>query len=1283
MSPSPPHTAFVHAMVDRFTTGPSIDVAQAWAEISSTARENAAAPAETAGPPPPLPLETVLQVVNAVRELHHPEPHVEWYGATSDTAAAPPPFLRPRSELESARRLVALIRHVRRTQPSMDPAWALALDAEEATLRAQLVSEGTSPLRVQAAMWLTRNVDKHARRSPDSVLTPWASARAARVWMQVVRSERFADERSTREVVRCLTGSSDARLGLRHPQAAEVHGLHLRAARTLSELRARCRPRDRTVVEDAVEALRPVLLRTVAKLPATRLLDRIGLAALLALSARHRRTRLRHAWEALALTVRLGASHDIDLETLEALIRYGGRPPCEVVAWLRQAIGAPSQARVVLSKHMQSVLLWVLVPMCRQLAGRLPEVWRGLGRLPTLPKAAEEPWREWDLDLARADVERRDGLERVVSLLQLGRMLGQEGRPADTIRVCDDAQAALEALRGQLDLRVFALAAWRILHDRGMHHRFERATDRARADLEGAAAVALDGGLYQEAAQAISGLASIWGQAGRSDLQRDARGLARELAGLAVAGGRASAVWTWTGHPPPSPHVPRSLASINLQAKVLKDRCATWRGMVKSPGKGGIAQATAWLADRAAGLSSLVDWTARVGSPSAEHAADLAGRTARRALRTLDGPRGVDRPEVIFPVIQALAETAGRLAVPRQQDQVARLHEEVRRRTQALVGAGPPVPDMRQLTYWCDEAFHDGGPPVQRAEVLISVAAVALQEYRRHSGRVRGARRRMGLARSWYGVAHEAAERLQGLADDHDGQPWWMGSGVETSVVETLCLARPPRALHPSDHAVAVADLRALQLELRIQARRRRGDDAMARRDNRLIDAGVVGATRDLEWVEPERVQRWLDFAKAIDLAVECVDPTDDPDDAPSDPAAGAGLGTLPPEPREIFPRSVQSTDESVPPPDHVPGSVILELFTAPTVGYPPPWDVLCVATVVEQREDGSFRRAEHQVFATHRRGGAAHVGKACRTIRDDLIACQLAAIEQVWEERSADAQSGLGQLGARVFSAELVAWLQARSDQVAHVYLCPHGPLHHVPLHLAELPGLGPLVEWRPCSMVPKGHLLGHLLRTPPHDPFAGAPLRVAVDTTEGGGQSSLELGPADAWHHLVGIDPPLVEPVCGRSSEAVLGELASAGGGGFLCHGLVDLRRDHVWRSRLLLPHGARVTIRDLERTPHPLEGAEFVLMACNAAALRHDPSDANAGITQALLRRRVRTVLAPQVPIRVDLARDTIEAYCSARRAGSRPAVAFRETLEQLHGVKGYTWGHLASLALYGVG
>jgi hypothetical protein len=307
--------------------------------------------------------------------------------------------------------------------------------------------------------------------------------------------------------------------------------------------------------------------------------------------------------------------------------------------------------------------------------------------------------------------------------------------------------------------------------------------------------------------------------------------------------------------------------------------------------------------------------------------------------------------------------------------------------------------------------------------------------------------------------------------------------------------------------------------------------------------------------------------------------------------------------------------------------AVLLNFFLAPNITRGPTWDAMCVASRVEMTDQRTAVRPE-RVF-TMGSSPQSWNRKLPGWLRN--IAHFLQRPDAIKDSQRIAQTGGLAALvGSTLFTKDLVTWLI--DSNAEHVYLSPHELLSQVPLHAL------PVHDGR--FFTDLGFSVSYAIGTSWLEPSAPAaadrnePPLLVVDT------SAPELAGLQERIQTFGSLARF------EDVDALFAEIRRQGRAVLLCHGLYDDEQLGAWRSRLLLPDGARVTVRALRmmRRQKTLADCELVILACQAGAVRHLHS--NSGLAGAFLESGARSVIAPMRPIEASKAVEFLEVYLQNR-------------------------------------
>lgn len=556
-------------------------------------------------------------------------------------------------------------------------------------------------------------------------------------------------------------------------------------------------------------------------------------------------------------------------------------------------------------------------------------------------------------------------------------------------------------------------------------------------------------------------------------------------------------------------------------------------------------------------------------------------------------------------------------------------------------------------------------------DCLLSLINICVQSYGRIADRVPDTIKK--IVGSLLDLLNEKGRQLR--------REWWRDTDLADRTIELW--ARAAELLGDPDMEFEV---RIEQLERRLRALPSLRQAGLGRRPSRLLEKDLASALA-LLWNFGQAAQLTAEQIENVRWRLSRVKPGDlDPEAITNLRPPGAASELDPTEEQFIYEEAASSVALGRPPEgDERPqrvfgrddlarhnqgGELLLDYFLAPGADRGPEWDALCLVSRVLRLPNGTIRFLPVQLFDLgdgYGQNSLKNQRKLSQTIQDFV---KLLRKRAEWQD---DALQGLEagvlpsdfkglislikRLGRTLLPRELLALLDRLAPE--HVYLCPHGALCHLPIHALPISFDDDclLLKAFTVSYVHNPRTLARAAVTPPQ-----VPPSALVDTELFDNFAAALKGEGCLPMTLMG-------------SDQILEQTALLAGVAFACHGAFDNRSGSVWRSRLLLPEGIRLTVATIANSRKDLIGKEVLLLACNSAASRAEETD-NTGLLNAFLQKGCTFVLGALFPIDAPKAAAFAQTYIADRRASSTPAQAFQNAVQKQRQNRNQDLGHFGN-------
>lgn len=1129
-------------------------------------------------------------------------------------------------------------------------AWS---DAERLVLQVQahiarLSDERPGPDAWQRLQSVASDVHRCAQeavhRFPDNSLIPWVQCSALRLYLRLFQwKHQPSDFNSCLEhlqgVLQAHCPASEVR-GLLFMLAQHVQGIlsvpiTLEQAASLRVCMARCR--------DA-------LVQAYLDLDERRLLDRIGVCSLLARTQKDQSEDISYAfsWETLQLSVRyIGeAVNDIDIatftQTVQSKRRTLTKPWPQILnaaRRLREQIPGARAAAATGFRHpgleagLAELLHWHVSRVGEAGERRIERILHRCfcddEELLALPQDLLRLANAGDtaqLTLALQALPTSQSLEERITICLVQAIAFGNACQVEQRRAALDAAVALLPTASD---RRNCLLRWSVLYQRGRARRQLQDLIGALDDFRQAGRSAVLAFAAPRVAQIMLAQQRMFEAAGAESREIRCASVVRLLCGLGlIAGHVQSVVHCAVGHFPPWPYGNKLQIPLLREVDQANERLFEQQLDDRTRDK--------YVGQIRAASLPLLGWaSAATGDPRA-----LADRLLKE-LGALSRQVGKVMP------LEALLSACG----PRSGQDAPR--------------GRPFTLQQDALQRWTESSEKLSAALYPNAQILLCLLDMTLMELSRSSESTHAALQ---------ALLQKQLALLQNLAPATPSAPWWQGTQLQTRALELVARAQrrlptgESRSYRRSQFEQRLTVLQSLQGTDLEQGHRRRW----------LLD---VASLLEDQTSPPEQVYHWLASIKTPDLAAEL-------DGAPVEDTLSDiedGELTALTAPHASLAQPVAS--ESPPAETQRPGSqtgagmtvehsgnelgasedadsstgctLALEYMMAPSAKQGPAWDALCLVSKVKETAKGIEVLPLHTFYlgrssTTRQRGlekrcqsARQAIGRAAQKFFIDGVQPDDVSPQDGADPRKLVSELVFGTLGETLFPDHLVTWLRAR--QPAHVYLCPHQWLFHIPLHALPTALHTPLIDeaftvsYLPTlrALAKPGFRSALPARYQPLPLFAD-PSREVLAQLEGVGY------PRSAWSSF------------GSSSE-LLSRLRQARGAAFVCHGLHDSRAGMSWRSRLLLPHGVRLTAQLVAQSQDSFRGAEVLMLACQAGAARVEWGN-NLGLLDAMVAggNGVRSVVAPLYSIHTAHVGTFASTYQQARSDGKRPPLAYREAV-----------------------
>ncbi len=534
----------------------------------------------------------------------------------------------------------------------------------------------------------------------------------------------------------------------------------------------------------------------------------------------------------------------------------------------------------------------------------------------------------------------------------------------------------------------------------------------------------------------------------------------------------------------------------------------------------------------------------------------------------------------------------------------------------------------------------------------------------------------------------EMRRRLEKETDRR--RAWWRDTDLEERAIELRARAANLEEDRAQHHALRVEQFlwrQRILPELRAAGLGRRPSLVHMRDLASSLDDYVKRAA-ELEPQELEQIFKWLDRIKGSDLALDEIAQKGkeyDEESETSEELEPLGDSITAP-PRE---------DRAHPAPD-VPlirsefpiaagAELILDYFLVPNGRNGVPWDALCLVSQVV-RNGPALAFEPLRLFPlgmdgsreTEQRKPTQHSFKLLDQILQRETWVQTALTDSQMKNTIKGGLKNIHtlitSLGKTLFSDELQDFLIRTVPR--HIYICPHHALYQVPIHALPIKTAGAsealdekclldLGAWTVSYLTKPRSLLSHEGTPPIAKPPTGMITDIADPQSVSGKvhDKLINIGVKNLHYNKVSEIPQLI-----KTQHSVV----------FACHGICDRRLGRSGRSRLLLPHGVRLSAALLDELGVDLAGSEVLLAACSGSLTRYD-AGGQTGLLDALLRQNTAYVVGALYPIYDEHAAVFASSYVTARTNGDAPAAAYLNSVKTLktaiseqrtHELKGYS-------------